>query len=223
MIWTYQKAYKFPYFKPVAIFGCSCKSRLKVVNSFINSGPFDRIPLVAELTICKTRTVRYLWISYIHTNHSLLLNAPVISQHVFTSGHRILILCITHRLLLFITSSAVCVFAWSRDLATRREHIRFTKFQIGDNYWDLRSHLWTRDICVHSLECLHGHSSHVSCLLAMRINLISHWVFMIPQTVIHFSVLHSLFPWQIVTCRFSASPLCHPSFKQSCYQLCMLG
>jgi hypothetical protein len=32
----------------------------------------------------------------------------------------------------------------------------------------------------------------------------------------------SSFPWQIVTCRFSASPLCHPSFKQSRYQLCML-
>jgi hypothetical protein len=62
------------------------------------------------------------------------LNAPVISQHVFTSGYGVLILCITRRLLLFITSSAVCVIAWSRDLATQWEHIRFTKFQMEDIY-----------------------------------------------------------------------------------------
>lgn len=111
MIWVCQKAYKFPHFKPIAIFGCSCKSRLKVVNSFVNSCPVNKFPLVAELTVCRTRTVRCLWISYIHNNHFLLLDAPVISQYVFTSRHKVLILCITHRLLLSITSSAVCVIA----------------------------------------------------------------------------------------------------------------
>ena len=59
-------------------------------------------------------------------------DAPVISQHAFALGHKVPILRITHRLLLFITSSAVYVIAWSRDRATQREHIRFTKFQIGD-------------------------------------------------------------------------------------------
>jgi len=127
--------------KPIAIFGCSCKSRLKVVNSFINSRPVDGFPLVAKLTTCKTRTVRYLWISYISTNQSLLLRHTCDKSARFHVRTQIPILRITHRHLLFITSSAVCVIAWSCDLATQREHMRFTKFQIGDNCWDLRSHL----------------------------------------------------------------------------------
>jgi len=87
--------------------------------------------LVAEFAICKIRTVKYLWISYIHNNHSLLLNAPVISQHVFTSRHWILILCITHRLLLFITSSAVCVIAWPCDLTRGNTYgLPSSKFRI---------------------------------------------------------------------------------------------
>jgi hypothetical protein len=74
--------------QPIAIFGCSCKSRLKVANSFTNSRPVNRFPLAAQFSICKIRTIRHLWKTYIHTNHSLLLDAPVISQHVFTSGQK---------------------------------------------------------------------------------------------------------------------------------------
>ena len=86
MMWMRQQSCEFPYFVPFTFFGCSCKSRLKVVDSFLNCIPVNGSPLIAQFAICKIRTVGYLWMSYIHTNHSLLLDAPVISQHAFALG-----------------------------------------------------------------------------------------------------------------------------------------